>query len=63
MHVDHTFVCIFKISFVFLKLQGLLFIFISLLLPLAKCHPPPCLVLKGLEVVNDKLLNASSDSL
>lgn len=63
MHVDHIFVCMFKISFVFLKLQGLLFIFISLLLPLAKCHPPPCFFLKGLEVVNDRLLNASSGSL
>lgn len=35
-----SYFCIFKISFVFLSLQGLLFIFISLLLPLAKCHPP-----------------------
>lgn len=61
--MDHVFVCILSISFVFLKLQGLLFIFISLLLPLANCHPPPCLVLKGLEVVNDKLLNAPSGSL
>lgn len=59
--MDHT--SAFFISFVTLKPQALLFIFISALLPLAKCHPPPCLVLKGLEVVNDKLLNASLGSL
>lgn len=48
---------------VYFKTSRLLFIFISELLLLTKCHPSPCLILKGLEVVNDKLLNASYGSL
>lgn len=46
--LDHPhFVCFSFLGV--LKLQGLLFIFISGLLLLAKCHPSPCLVLKGLK--------------
>lgn len=40
VHAEESYFCIFENSLAFLRLQGFLFIFISLLLPLAKCHPP-----------------------